>query len=477
MGLLEYDLDPQQLALDVAAGSVDLAPRGGAPARARPARRRRGRGRAPGPGGDRADRRRPDRPPRDHRAARRRAATVDRHDPRRARPRGRPRRGRRARRRRRGRPAHRGPGRSRARRPAPGRRPGGPRVAARRSAVAAPSSRERRRAGPDRQPAGARRAPARSPTASPPSGAATSASRRRRRPSGRPRTRSSRPSSGSTSSRPTRWPRSSPTGVDPDRALSDHAFAHRLHRRAGHDPDDRRRLARRRPGPARRDPVRSGDARAAARSRSSCSPSRSPGATGCPTPSSRSARCRPGSIDEPAAGARAIAEVEVRRALYPDHPLAFVEPDAPPTRRPSWPHILAAVLVRAGDVALVIRRPGRTQRGRPRDARGRPGGRRGGRRRASRASSAGVALDHARGAIGVALATLDMLADRGWRAVVGRRPGRWPRRGRIGGDAVAERTEPFDPFESLLGRAAIGSTPDRLRSRRRRRGSGGRAGR
>ena len=62
----------------------------------------------------------------------------------------------------------------------------------------------------------------------------------------------------------------------------------------------------------------------------------------------------------------------------------------------------------------------------------------------------GVALDHARGAVSVALATLDLLADRGWRAVAGDATDVATARA-LGGDAVAERTEPFDPFEGMLG--------------------------
>ena len=48
-------------------------------------------------------------------------------------------------------------------------------------------------------------------------------------------------------------------GVDPDRTLSDHAFAYRLHRRAGTIVVVGAGLAGRRPGPAGRGPVRSGD--------------------------------------------------------------------------------------------------------------------------------------------------------------------------------------------------------------------------
>jgi hypothetical protein len=154
-------------------------------------------------------------------------------------------------------------------------------------------------------------------------------------------------------------------------------------------------------------------------------------------------------IDEPAAAARAIAEVEIRRALYPNNALAFSEPDAPPDRAAAWPHMLAASLVRAGDVALVVRRPGVTgQIARDTRAAGRVAAEVAGAR--ERGTLSGVALDHARGATGVALATLDMLADRGWRAIAGDGPEDGLRA--IGGDAVADRTETFDPFEALLGR-------------------------
>ena len=237
-------------------------------------------------------------------------------------------------------------------------------------------------------------------------------------------------------------------GIDPDRALSDHAFAHRLHRRSGTlltigagslvvAPDIRVGMPS--------DPAtRAGRALAlqllaVALARSDGMPDEQLPVAALPT----------WLIDEPAAGARAIAEVEVRRALYPNNPLAFNEPDAPPDRAAAWPHMLAATLVRAGDVALVVRRPGVTAAiARETRAAGRVAAEVAGAR--ERGALSGVALDHARGATGVALATLDMLADRGWRAIAGDGPEDGLRA--IGGDAVADRTETFDPFEALLGR-------------------------
>ena len=60
--------------------------------------------------------------------------------------------------------------------------------------------------------------------------------------------------------------------------------------------------------------------------------------------------------------------------------------------------------------------------------------------------------EHAKGIVAAALATLDTLADRGWRALVGDPPSGAPADGRrraLGGDAVAERTESFDPLAGL----------------------------
>ena len=66
----------------------------------------------------------------------------------------------------------------------------------------------------------------------------------------------------------------------------------------------------------------------------------------------------------------------------------------------------------------------------------------------------GAAETHGRAVVEAALATLERLADLGWRAVVGdptsdghAAPTSF--RGAIGGDAVAERTETFDPLATL----------------------------
>lgn len=244
-------------------------------------------------------------------------------------------------------------------------------------------------------------------------------------------------------------------GVDPDRSLADHAFARRLHRRS----DTFVSIG---PGPLvvaldleagipADAATRSG--RALALQLVGAALARADGIT--------DERLVIGAYpawlaEETHATARILAEVAVRRALYPHHILRFDEPGGPGADAPAavaWPFVAAAALGRAGDRALLMRR-----------AHGDP-------RRAAQAARAaaivaddlgaiapagpltGVALDHATAVVRSALATLDSLADAGWRAVIGEaHPGAdagvpWPPV--LGGDAVAERTEVFDPLSAL----------------------------
>jgi hypothetical protein len=239
-------------------------------------------------------------------------------------------------------------------------------------------------------------------------------------------------------------------GIEPDRALSDHAFAHRIAARAGTAilvgsgplvvaPD----LSA---GVPSDPPMRAGRALALqllgvilARSNGLAADQVIVGAL------------PPWLTDEPTPAARAIAEVMVRRALFPGHPLGFVEPPTEPYRSVLWPYVQAAASVYAGDIALVLRA---TSLGRD-DAVGAA--------RAARAASlvaadvatatkpgalTGAALEHARGMIAAALVTLDGLAEHGWRTVAGEAPGRRGARA-FASDAVVERMEAFDPFAML----------------------------
>ncbi len=241
-------------------------------------------------------------------------------------------------------------------------------------------------------------------------------------------------------------------GVEPDRALADHAFAHRIALRAGTGvvigagplvvaPD----LSAGVPS----DPAtRAG--RAMALQLIGVALARS---DGLPADQIVLGALPPWVTDEPAPAAQAIAEVAVRRALFPGHPFVFVEP--PPGQAGSvvWPYLHAAVAVHAGDVAVILRRYDPGSDGDGEAARGL----RAGSAIASEIAAAtrpgeltGLALEHARSMVGAAMATLEQLADQGWRTVAGDGPGA----GRAAGggrDAVAERTEGFDPFESRLG--------------------------
>ena len=239
--------------------------------------------------------------------------------------------------------------------------------------------------------------------------------------------------------------------VEPDRALADHAFAHRLARRAG-------TMILVGPGPlvvapdlssgVPSDPAtRAG--RALALQLLGVTLARGDGLA--PDQIIVSA-LPPWLTDEAAPGARAIAEVAVRRALFPDQPLGFVEPPTGTDRSILWPYVQAAAAVHGGDIALVLRALDIA----PDDPVAAA--------RAARAASVvsvdvagatipgaltGIAHDHARAMVEAALATLDRLGDQGWRTVAGDPPG--ATRAARARDAATERTEAFDPFASMLG--------------------------
>jgi hypothetical protein len=234
--------------------------------------------------------------------------------------------------------------------------------------------------------------------------------------------------------------------VEPERALADHAFAHRLARRAGTSvlvgagplvvaPD----MSSGMPS----DPsTRAG--RAIALQLLGVGLAR---ADGLDAAQIIVGGLPPWLIDEPHPGARAIAEVSVRRALFPNHPFAFVEPGGDGARFRAWPWIQAAAAVHSGDVAMVVRAPRQRADDVVTLAAARSAA-----TLASEVASAtqpgeltGVALDHANGMIAAALATLERLADTGWRAVAGDSPSLGSSQG-PGWDSVAERTDPFDPF-------------------------------
>ncbi len=66
----------------------------------------------------------------------------------------------------------------------------------------------------------------------------------------------------------------------------------------------------------------------------------------------------------------------------------------------------------------------------------------------------GFALEIARGTVAAAIVALEQLAARGWPSILGE-PLAGPGQGRLGADAVVERTEVFDPFVAPGGIAGL----------------------
>ena len=240
-------------------------------------------------------------------------------------------------------------------------------------------------------------------------------------------------------------------GVEPDRALADHAFAHRLARRAG-------TLVLVGPGPL----VVAPDLTAGLPSDPATRAGRALAlqlvgvalahGDGLPPEQVVVDPLPAWSTDEPEPAARAIAEVTVRRALFPSHPFAFVQPPGG-TDTELWGYVRAAATAQAGDVALVLGRLHPADREDGSAIAALRAGSAVGREVAAattRGSLAGLALVHAQAVVAAAIATLDGLADKGWRTVTGDSVGGG--RGSRGPQTIADRTEAFDPFERALGR-------------------------
>jgi beta-lysine 5,6-aminomutase alpha subunit len=232
--------------------------------------------------------------------------------------------------------------------------------------------------------------------------------------------------------------------VDPDRALADHVFAHRLLARAGTrvlvpagpllvGPD----LAS---GLPSRPAVRAG--RALAMQLLAVELARRDGLP----PDAISVGAVPDwLVDEPGVPARAAAEVAMRRRLLPEHPLAFVEPVLPGESAATWHALVAALLPDAGEVDIILRQAGDPAAviGRTRAAAAVAMGLREGR---GLVPLSGPALDHAREVAQAATETLALLDGSGWRAIVDQPLG--VSVGSLGAEAVLERGDAFDPLDT-----------------------------
>jgi hypothetical protein len=236
-------------------------------------------------------------------------------------------------------------------------------------------------------------------------------------------------------------------GVDPDRALADHAFAHEIHRRSGTlvvfdagplvvAPD----LALGVPPSAA---TRAGRALALQLLAVTL-------AKGDRLPTeSLCIGALPGwVVEERDPAAQAIAQVALRQALFTGHPFAFEEPSIHGPPASAWPFVVAASLADPGNAAIVYRRA--------RDARfaGQAAAIRAGLRVAAESAASfepraviGAARAHGEAMVEEAIVTLERLRDEGWQSILGEVLA-VSDSDRLGAKAVLERTETFDPFGS-----------------------------
>ena len=230
--------------------------------------------------------------------------------------------------------------------------------------------------------------------------------------------------------------------VDPARALADHAFANRLHERAGTSvviPAGPLVVALDLEAGVPADPATL-CGRALALQLLAVALARR---NGLPAASISVGAMPDWLAEERDAPARAAAEIALRRALLPDHGLAFLEPALDADRASVWSAIVGALMADAGPVDLVLSRAGRNLPARVRLV------------RAAAAVAAGLAavrfapelrglaLEHAAGAVRAAEATLRELEATGWRTLVALAA---TDEDGAGPDLVVPRTEPFDPL-------------------------------
>jgi len=206
-------------------------------------------------------------------------------------------------------------------------------------------------------------------------------------------------------------------GVDPDRALADHAFAHRLHGRSG-------TIVAIGAGPL----VVGPDLRAGVPSDAA-------------TRSGRALALQ--LISVALARAAGVPAAQIVAGALPawlaDEPVAIAR----------WPHILGAALMHAGDVALVMRNGSRDPWALARATRATVGVAAEVAGATASSEMTGIARAHADGMLATAAATLERLSERGWSALSDDPAGMVARRP-LGSDAVADRTESFDPFAAAL---------------------------
>lgn len=236
-------------------------------------------------------------------------------------------------------------------------------------------------------------------------------------------------------------------GVDPDRALADHAFGHRLLCRSG-------AMVMVGPGPlivapdlARGLPADAGTRAGRAFAMQALAVALARG-DGLGAGQLAAGALVPWLADEHSPAAQALAAVSLRRLAWPELALVFEEPDMPSRAGSRWPYLVALALGVAGPGSIVLRRA--TKRDAAIHA------------EETTRAAAGLAgeiaeepaavlarpavLERAEALLEAAESTLADLADQGWQAVLGAPIG-GPDLDRLGADAVVERTESFDPLD------------------------------
>jgi len=240
------------------------------------------------------------------------------------------------------------------------------------------------------------------------------------------------------------------SGVDPDRALADHAFAATIHARAG-------TLVLVGPGPLVVGPDLAAGIPASTATRSGR-------ALALQLLGIHMARAAGLAADQIVAGAVptwlaeerlgpafALAEVVIRRRLLPEHPLSLSVLTTAGEAGVSALAI-AAGIAPADDHACVLHvaAPGHDRAVAASSARAALAV--GATLAHSRIGAAlgGVALDHAHETVRAAIRALDGLQSDGWQSILGREFDD-PDRRRFGADAVTERRDSNDPFATLVG--------------------------
>jgi hypothetical protein len=239
-------------------------------------------------------------------------------------------------------------------------------------------------------------------------------------------------------------------GVDPDRALADHAFGHRLLRRAS-------TFVMVGPGPLIVAPDLATGVPASAATRAgrafamqALSVAFARG-NGIPESQLIAGALTPWLAGEPNPATQALATVALQRSAWPATWLAFEEPAASGWIAARWPLLLALGLAISGSSAIVVRTARRAELPSMVLA-----------TRATAALATELAATpvetlsrpavaaHAAALLAAAATTLERLAGDGWAALLGEPLG-GEGRPRLGATAVTAKTEPFDPLIAALG--------------------------